>query len=111
TMAAIGQRWPRRLNSIMRILSRNGTEAGLGHGNAVRPVVNPAARFSIVPDSQGPITRINNSDDTGMLRDAYRPAYTANKITKTWLARSSRPFTDKATRVSSNNPAKHFCAT
>ena len=47
-----------------------------------------------------------------MFRDAYSPAYTANNTTKPWLALdASRLFAANATSVSSNNPAKHFCAT
>ena len=46
-----------------------------------------------------------------MLREAYSPEYTANKITRLWLALAVRLFAAEATRVSSKTAAKHFCAT
>src|ERR1700722_20674253 len=107
-MAARGHRWPCKLNSIVFIRDRNGEDAD---GCARNLLPNLAATVSIASDNKGPMIRISKSADTGILREAYKPEYTAKNTTMIWRKLSLRFVPAKATNVSITNPAKHFCAT
>src|SRR5712671_4675902 len=62
-------------------------------------------------DSKGPQINTSNKEETGMFREAYSPAYTANKTINPSLSRSSRDLAASATSAISSSAAKHLGAT
>src|ERR1700691_1084113 len=61
-VAKTGQKWPRSCESTALILCTNPQD--LSEGN------------------NGPTIRTSKMEDTGIFREAYSPAYTANKSTR-----------------------------